>query len=253
MNIQQQHGLTFSHGVMLGTILPLLVLAFLTLIVKADSYFTASLGTAKHYQPTNVDNLYFQSRYDHTVDTRSNAYSLGLGWKFDHGIRAELGISRLGGYHVFGGFTGPDSNYNPQTSNGCNGKCNPTQWGYADMDIPWLVSFELFKDFQLTKDFSLFAGVGMEYHKIDFHWYTVSGKNDSQTPDPYDHNYLDRGGNRGGMGYGSLYSAGLSYKDLYFAYTNYKSAGKIVHYDGQPDGGPTEGVKSWMVGYRCAL
>ena len=91
----------------------------------AEAYLDVAGGLTQ-FLITAPDGDYLQRSLPHTLDTRSPAYKVGLGWRFNERWSVQGGYVNMGQITQSAIFVG-DENYNAKTSqctNGCPGRKN---------------------------------------------------------------------------------------------------------------------------------
>ena len=91
----------------------------------AELYLDAAGGLTQ-FMITTPDGDYLQRGLPHTLDLKSAAYKVGLGWRFNERWSIQGGYVNLGTVKQSAVFVS-DENYNPKTSqclNGCPGQSN---------------------------------------------------------------------------------------------------------------------------------
>ena len=105
--------------------LALLLGLIVTCQAHAEAYLDVSAG-ATNYFVTSADGDYRQGSLPHTFDTKSAAYRVELGWRFNERWAIQAGYLNLGTLKQSAIFV-PDENYDPKTAaclNGCTRQSN---------------------------------------------------------------------------------------------------------------------------------
>jgi len=124
-----QKGLSFKHGLWLGSLLTLCLLAALTIKSQADWYGVASFGQGRWFNSGGHDRAWEQSKdgYASVFDPVSPVWSLGVGNRFSRHFAWEMAFHDLGKYTQFGLWSYGDAD--PIRT--CPPHCIPTDYGYS--------------------------------------------------------------------------------------------------------------------------
>lgn len=117
-----QVGLSFRHGLWIGSFTTLILLIALILIARADWYGTAALGQGRYFLSAPENPAWCQHGFECREGRSTTVWAMGIGHRFSRYIASELIYHDFGKYTQLGAW-------------GCNDDesvCGPTTYGYSE-------------------------------------------------------------------------------------------------------------------------
>lgn len=185
MNIHKQYSLTFGNGMFVGSLLTLVVLALMTLLVRADPYFIVSLGQSRanlSHGTSDGSVAWQQKGFPHEEHLDTTTFSLGMGYNFKPWLSLE-------GRYVNAGTISQKGEWKYYDDLTINPDCPCTGWGSSPIQGYTLATVFRYH----LKDWSLGIEGG------GFKWYAPWTEHISTSKGPFDYGPVKSQG-LGGMG-----------------------------------------------------
>ena len=203
---------------------------------QAEAYLDLA-GGLTNFLVTSADGDYRQGSLPHTFDTKSAAYKVELGWKFNERWSIQGGYLNLGTLKQSAIFVS-DENYNPKTGaciNGCPGRSN-----YRITDAYHGGELTVTRTFHLDDAWAWHLKVGGAYL---MHRFTLHQENGS-------HTFIQHYGQFPAV----VAGVGASYKWAYIEADYYHGLGGSNGFMGQSYNWPqaTEMIVTWF-GFKLPL
>jgi hypothetical protein len=196
-----------------------ILLLFFCSTVNAETYYPVSFGFLNWSMAG--DNWWYQDTHNHEIDKSSNAYSLGIGYKFSYHFRGEANYRYLKGGKISAEWES-DVNY---FSSAADADHSVSNYGVSSWNVKG-VSLDLIYDYD-----PFYVGAGPFFFREK--WKTVHterGVSEVQTYCLSD------------KGTGYVFRLGVTYKDLFF---------EVARFTGiKIENSGVEAATSLNIGYR---
>jgi len=205
---------------------------------RAEFYMTAAISKAQ-LRHNGQNGWWIQEGWAYTIDSGSNGYSVGLGYKVNKYLSVETAYHDLGAYHEFAGFMIQEEHYSAVAPDHCVNGCAPTSWGYLDGSAT-AFSISALPRLPITKDFSLYGRYGLEFHRAKFSFRAAPSDTNTRgfaLPMSFTQE-----------GHGLLYGLGITYKAVSVELQQFKNV--FVDLGPIAGGSPYREARAFNVSYR---
>lgn len=128
-------------------------------------YLALGVGQASH--DLNGEGVWYQERFDHSIDSKSNTFHIGAGLKLSDYLSLEAAYHDFGKTRISADFVMPDPNYNVNSPTGCNGPCNPLAHGVGVGHMKG-ISLSLLPGYKINQEWKVHGRVGVLFYRREW-------------------------------------------------------------------------------------